>query len=197
MTSTSRITMMAAGVLAGALLAGGSYALGAGGSAKTISGCVVTRAHSGLSAGELLIANRCGRDERPISWNEQGRPGMPGAKGQTGSQGPPAASDWASVVGSPTPFTTAGQNISVQNGGAAGVTTVTPLAPCTNGAQAAEVVTPTPSAAGVQAGQTPVAYVELGSGSQNSFQVVTGYLSGGTFTADSEQFSVAVYCEQS
>ncbi len=46
-------------------------------------------------------------------------------------------------------------DIAVQNGGAAGVTTVTPLAPCTNGAQAAEVVTPTPAAAGVQAGQTP------------------------------------------
>ncbi len=41
---------------------------------------------------------------------------------------------------------------------------MTPQAPCANGAQAAEVVTPTPAASGLASGQAPVAYVELGFG---------------------------------
>jgi hypothetical protein len=45
MSRTPRIVQLAIAVLAGALLAGGGYAIAASNSTKTINGCVVKKSH--------------------------------------------------------------------------------------------------------------------------------------------------------
>ncbi len=188
MKPNSRILTLAVGVLAGALLAGGSYALGAGNSSKTISGCVVKSSH------ELLIENRCGRGESRLSWAQEGPRGLQGLQGKTGPQGPSAADAWAAITATPPTAFVSGQNITAQYDGV-GLFTVTPGGTCSSSANSAVIVTPTPSSVG--AGETPVAYVGLSGAPAGSFQVTTGYLSGGTFTANNVAFSVAVFCNQS
>lgn len=191
LNTSSRLLPVAAAAAAGALLAGGGYAIGAGGSGKTISGCVVTRSHAGLNAGELLIQNSCGRWERPIGWDVRGPQGV---QGPVGPAGPQAASAWGNVGGAPNSGGTL-HNITVQYDGSPGLYTVTELGVCPSGFTTAEVVSPTPPTAAVQAGQTPIAYVQVPQPG-NSFQVQTGYLSSGVFTPNDVNFSVAVYCQQ-
>ena len=89
MKTSSRLLQTSIALLAGVLLAGGSYALGSASSSKTISGCVVKSTH------QLLIQKRCGPGQSRLSWAQQGPQGV---QGSTGPQGPPAASAWARVV---------------------------------------------------------------------------------------------------
>jgi hypothetical protein len=188
MKPTPGILNIAVGVIAGALLAGGSYALGAGSSSKTITSCVVKKTH------ELLVQNRCGRGESRLTWSQQGPRGV---QGNTGPQGPPAASAWARIVpGASSAIVSDGENLSVQQDGN-GVFTLTAGAPCTSGTNPSEVVTPSFFQVGV--GGIPVAYVVNPNGPGTVFQVVTGTLSdAGTFTQNNGvNFSVAVFCHQS
>lgn len=111
MPITPRIAQLAAAVLAGALVGGGSYAIAANSSdAPTIHGCVVKTSHV------LLVQRRCTRSETSLTWNQRGpigptgaagtngapgATGATGATGPTGAQGPPgqnAVSEWE-VVG--------------------------------------------------------------------------------------------------
>ena len=136
MKPSSRLLTLAAGVLAGALLAGGSYALGSSSASKTITGCVVTKTHAGLNAGELLIQNRCGREEDRLSWSKQGPQGV---QGDTGPQGLPAAAAWASVAsGNVGTGVLGSENLSVRADGD-GVYTLTAGGPCISGSDPSEV----------------------------------------------------------
>jgi len=79
----ARATLVVAAGIVAALVAGGTYAVAAGGG--TIYACAKK------SNGALRIADRCGNGERSVSWNVQGPPGSQGAKGDTGPTGPTQA----------------------------------------------------------------------------------------------------------
>jgi hypothetical protein len=86
MKHPSRIAPLALAALAGALLAGGGYAL-ASSSTATISGCVT-------KSQQLLIRKRCAKGQTRIVWNKtgpQGKQGATGAQGLQGAQGPAGA----------------------------------------------------------------------------------------------------------
>ena len=187
MKTSSRLLQTSIALLAGVLLAGGSYALGSASSSKTISGCVVKSTH------QLLIQKRCGPGQSRLSWAQQGPQGV---QGSTGPQGPPAASAWARVVsGNGATMVAASENLSVQPDGN-GVYTLTAGGSCTSGSNPSEVVTP--SLGDVSTNGVPVAYVVTPNGPGNVFQVVTGSLNAaGTFTQANGDFSVAVFCKQS
>lgn len=83
-----RIGGLLAVAVAGALGAGGGWALGASSNA-VIRACAIKK------TGALRLANKChGRTERAVAWNQsgtpgpQGVPGSQGAKGDTGPAGP-------------------------------------------------------------------------------------------------------------
>jgi hypothetical protein len=118
MRHTSRIAQLALAALAGALLAGGGYAL-ASSSQTTITGCV-NQSH------QLLIEKRCRKGQSRLVWNQKGPQGKQGATGAqgpqgiqgptggTGAQGPAGTSPtiwWARV--SSTGAVVAGSNFSV------------------------------------------------------------------------------------
>ncbi len=185
MRTSSRFLQTAIALLAGALLAGGSYALGSAGSSRTISGCVVKSTH------QLLIQKRCGPGQSRLSWNQQGPQGV---QGHTGPQGPAAASAWARVVsGNGATIVTASQSVTVQADGD-GVYTLTTGGLCTSGSNPSEVITP--SLGDVSTNGVPVAYVVTPNGPGNVFQVVTGGINDGTFTQANGNFSVAVFCNR-
>ena len=119
MRHSSRIAQLALAAVAGALLAGGGYAL-ASSSTNTITGCVTKKSH------QLLIAKRCPKGQSRLEWNQkgpqgqqgatgaQGPQGAQGATGATGAQGPagtPATILWARVASSGS--VVAGSNFSV------------------------------------------------------------------------------------
>lgn len=187
MKPTSRFLQLLIALLVGGLLAGGSYALGSTSSNKTLSGCVVNSTH------ELLIQKRCGRGQSRLSWNQQGPQGVPG---NTGPQGPPAASAWARVLsGNGGTTVLDSENLSVQQEGD-GVYTLTASGPCTTGSDPSEVVTP--SFGDVSTNGFPVAYVVTPNGPASVFQIVIGSVTNtGTFTQANGDFSVAVFCHQS
>ncbi len=78
--STSRIAQLATAAAAGALIAGGGFALAAGGS-STIHGCVGTKSHV------LTVQAKCPRGTRKLLWSVQGPRGLTGATGATGASG--------------------------------------------------------------------------------------------------------------
>ncbi|MGO9753840.1 MAG: hypothetical protein ACLP22_20590 [Solirubrobacteraceae bacterium] len=186
MKPSSRFLQLLTALLVGALLAGGSYALGSTSSSKTVSGCVVNATH------ELLIQKRCGRGQSRLSWNKQGPQGVPG---NTGPQGPPAAAAWARVLsGNGGTVVQDSEDLSVQSDGD-GVYTLTAGGPCKSGSDPSEVVTP--SNGDVDTNGIPVAYVVTPNGPENIFQVVTGGISNtGAFTQGNVDFGVAVFCHQ-
>jgi hypothetical protein len=79
MKHPSRIAPLALAALAGALLAGGGYAL-ASSSTATISGCVSKNQ-------QLLIKKRCAKGQTRLVWNQKGPQGKQGATGAQGPQG--------------------------------------------------------------------------------------------------------------
>ena len=80
MTIHIRLTHLAIGIVAGALLAGGGYALAASRS-SVIHACVNNRTHA------LLVESRCGHGYRSLAWNQQGPAGPRGARGPVGAIG--------------------------------------------------------------------------------------------------------------
>ena len=182
MRPSSRPFQIALAVLVGALLAGGGYAIGAGGG-TTIHGCVT-------STHQLLIERRCGHGEARLVWNEQGPQGV---RGQTGAQGPPAAAAWATVLpGVSGPIVLDSDNLNVEQDGD-GVFTLTATASGCASGQDAEVVTPI--ATNVSTAGIPAAYVVKGGASPAVFEVVTGGIGTGGFVQGNVEFSVAVDCK--
>ena len=82
-----RGSLVVTGLVAGAALGGGGYALAAS-SAKTIHGCVSNKTHA------LTVQKRCAKGTKALSWNQvgprgaTGKTGATGATGATGQQGP-------------------------------------------------------------------------------------------------------------
>ena len=75
-----RLVQVGCGVAVGALVAGGGYAIAAGGG--SIHGCV-----SKSSSHALLIKSRCGRGQTPLVFAAQGPQGPRGRTGARGAQG--------------------------------------------------------------------------------------------------------------
>lgn len=75
-----RGSLIATGLVAGALLGGSGYALAASG-AKTIHGCVNSKTHA------LTVQKHCGKGTKNLSWNQVGPRGAPGKTGATGATG--------------------------------------------------------------------------------------------------------------
>lgn len=73
--------LLATGLVAGALIGGGGYALAASGG-KTIHGCVNNKTHA------LTVQKRCGKGTKGLSWNQVGPKGATGKTGPIGPQGP-------------------------------------------------------------------------------------------------------------
>ena len=206
MTRPSKIVQLAAAALAGALLAGGGYALAAS-STKTIHGC---ETKIGTTKHVLVVAKRCSRRQTSISWNQRGPEGATGRTGPTGPTGPagpagPAgapATDtvgaWAHIVENSTSATvTAGQNISVQRVSIGDINAVITGGPCLQNEQAI-LVTPEPIGSTV-AGDSPVAYADQGGEGNPSFALTFGTDHAGMFTPQDgvEDLNVAVYCQTS
>jgi hypothetical protein len=88
--STSRIAQLAAAVAAGAILAGGGFALAASGG-STIHGCVGDKSHT------LTVQSRCPKGTHRLIWDvrgPQGPAGPTGATGATGATGPAGTVPW-------------------------------------------------------------------------------------------------------
>ena len=206
MTHTPKIAQLVAAALAGALLAGGGYALAAS-STKTIHGC---ETKIGTTKHVLVVAKRCSRRQTSVSWNQRGPVGATGRTGATGPTGPmgpmgpmgPAGASatdavgaWAHIVENSTSATvTAGQNISVQRVSIGDINAVITGGPCLQNPQAI-LVTPEPIGSTV-AGDSPVAYADQPSEGNASFALMFGTDHAGTFTPQDgvEDLNVAVYC---
>lgn len=68
--------------------AGIATLVGGGGWALAASNSGVVHACASKRSGALKLARRCGKKERPVSWNVQGPQGKQGSQGAQGPQGP-------------------------------------------------------------------------------------------------------------
>ncbi len=116
MTFRIKLTHVLVGIVAGALLAGGGYAL-ASTQSRVIHACVSTKTR----AITVPANGRCSKGYVALEWNQQGQKGTAGAKGAAGANGAAgAAGTSASIsVGSVT-TEPAGSQASVTNSGTAG-----------------------------------------------------------------------------
>jgi hypothetical protein len=107
MTLRIKLSHLLLGLLVGALLAGGGYALATTRS-TVIHACVNSKTR-GLT---LPARGRCPRGSRQVSWNQRGPRGATGARGPAGASGSPATISVGSVTTEP-----AGTPASVTNAG--------------------------------------------------------------------------------
>ena len=96
-----------AGVVMGAVLAGGGYALAAS-RTTVIHACVNKKTHA------LTVTAKCAKGTTVLTWNQKGPAGAKGAKGATGAAGSPATVSVGSVATG-----AAGSQASVTNVGTA------------------------------------------------------------------------------
>ena len=204
MRARSTASTLLAGITVGALFIGGGYALGSGSQSTTITGCVVTRGHDGLSPGELLIRRRCSTGENKLTWSQQGPrgpqgvQGVQGVKGNPGQQGPAAASAWAYVNATPTPFLGAGQEHLRP------IRRVHRRLPGHAAGFDAHRRIDRRSGHPVASSRWPDRRTDPSCVRRNTatrpagctFEVFTGYMSSGVFTPGNVSFSVAVFCKQ-
>jgi hypothetical protein len=170
-----------------ALGAGGGYALAAN-KTKTITVCADKR------TGILHLHNRgkCKRTQMRVTWNQKGPQGSQGAQGPAGQPGTPAASAWAVVLTSGSVF--AGQGISVQHLSPGTYQLTVTAAACAQKTNAPVVtVNDANPPIGHGAAAFPTAWVNPVSGS-NVFDVFTGVVTSGSFTASDDQFDVMDQC---
>ncbi|MGH2859179.1 MAG: hypothetical protein ACRDMJ_17025 [Solirubrobacteraceae bacterium] len=185
MQAPPRIAQFAHVALAGALLAGGGYALASGGG-RTIHGCVVRHSH------ELLIQRRCSRGQSGLSWSQRGPAGPRGRTGATGPAGSQAVGAWGTISFTNPTASVSGENLAVSETGVGSAAVTVTGGPCAN--QASAVVATPETLPGTP---PPIAYVTNES-RIGSFGVTVGTLSGGTFAPqDGILVGVAVYCRGS
>ena len=189
MKHRSRIAPLALATLAGALAAGGGYAL-ASNPAPTIHGCV-TRSH------QLLVQKRCAKGQTKLVWNQQGAQGLQGVQGPQGARGVSGASDWTLIGTSPvSAIVVSGNGIAVARD-SVGVYTVTAGGSCAaqNGA-----ISVTPESGAITPGHVPEAVVVRDSNAQatlfSTFDVHIYDNDGGVLTPeDGITFDVIVSCQ--
>ncbi|MBV8217072.1 MAG: hypothetical protein JO325_01300 [Solirubrobacterales bacterium] len=166
--------------------AGGGYALAASKS-KTITVC----ADKGTGILHLKTRGKCKRGQTRVTWNQQGQQGAQGVQGVAGQPGAPAAAAWAHVLASGAVF--AGQGISIQHQGA-GSYELTLTAPvCAQQFNAPVVTVDDVPPSGQSAGAFPTAWVAAVNGA-NQFDVFTGAVVSGSFTATDREFYVVDEC---
>jgi hypothetical protein len=182
------VAHLAAGGLAGAVLATGGYALAS--SSSQIHSCVDK--HTTV----LHVQSRCGRGQNRLVWNQQGAPGKQGPRGatgsqgqqgQTGPQGPPAASAWAVVNADGS--IAGGHGITIQHFGG-GTYGARAGGVCSIGTPATVAVNP--DAAPLGPPQPPLAWAS--GGASADFTVNTGRLVSGTFTPIDLPFDITITC---
>ncbi len=167
--------------------AGGGYAVAAS-KTKTITVCADRR------TGILHLHNhgKCKRTQTRVTWNQKGPQGPQGAQGLVGQPGTPAASAWAVVLTSGSVF--AGQGISVQHLSSGTYQLTITAAACAQKTNAPVVtVNDANPPIGHAGGAFPTAWVNPVSGS-NVFDVFTGVVTSGAFTASDDQFDVIDQC---
>jgi hypothetical protein len=169
-----------------AIGAGGGYAF-ASSKKKTITVCADKK--TGLL--HLKTRGRCKRSQTRVTWNRQGPQGPQGVQGPAGQPGAPAAAAWAHVLPSGAVF--AGQGMSVQHV-SLGTYLLTITAPACAQELNAPVVTVNGAAPTNQAaGAFPAAWIG-GVNGVNQFDVFTGTVSSGAFSASDEEFYVLDEC---
>ena len=163
---------------------GGGYALAAS-NTKTITVC----ADKKTGVLHLKTRGKCKRSQTRVTWNQQG---PQGAQGPQGPQGPSAASAWAVVLASGAVF--AGEGVAIQHE-SPGTYELTITAPACAQRFNAPVVTVNDANPpnGLGAGAFPVAWVGAVNGS-SVFNVFTGVVSTGSFTATDHDFYVVDEC---
>ena len=86
-----KLSHLAVGVVAGAMLAGGGYAL-ATTQSGVIHACENNRTHA------LLVKKSCGKGYAALTWNQKGLKGASGVRGATGVSGAPGTAGAAATV---------------------------------------------------------------------------------------------------
>jgi len=173
--------------------AGGGYAVAAS-QTKTITVC----ADKKTGVLHLKDHGQCKSSQTRVSWNQQGlqgvqgAPGPQGVQGLQGAQGPASVSVWAKVADDGTRL--AGRGLSVQRM-SAGTYRVTITDPTCTAADNAPMVTvsDTNPPAGHSAGTFPVAWY-ADNGANQQFDVFTGVVAGGSFTATDHTFDIHDTC---
>jgi hypothetical protein len=92
MTLHIKLTHLAVGIVAGATLAGGGYAL-ATTQNSVIHACVNNRTHA------LLVERKCAKGYASLSWNQKGLKGASGTRGATGAAGATGTAGTAGAAG--------------------------------------------------------------------------------------------------
>lgn len=154
-------------------LGGGSYAIAASTSGKTIHGCVVK------GSGEMLIKARCGPGQKKLVWNQQGPPG----------RSPVTA--WAGVTAAG--FANPGHGISAKRV-STGVYNVTATPKACKKANDAPIVGVNAAILPLGSTKFPVAWLAHSGNGKNTFTVFTGVVAGGNFSPTDEPFNVQVPC---
>jgi hypothetical protein len=162
--------------------AGGGYALAAS-KTKTITVC----ADKKTGVLHLKTRGRCKRSQTRVTWNQQGPQGPQGVAGQPGA---PAAAAWAHVLASGAVF--AGEGISIQHQAVGSYQLTVTASACAQQSNA-PVITVDDSPPNSQGpGVFPVAWI--GAVGSNEFDVFTGAVSGGSFSAADHEFYVVDEC---
>ena len=169
--------------------ASGGYAMAATKS-KTITVC----ADKKTGVLHLKTHGRCSRKQTRVTWNQTGPQGATGIQGPAGAPGEPAVSVWANVANAGS--VVSGQGLSVQHL-SAGVYQVTiTAAACVQRPNAPVITVSDTNPPGGQpsgSGAFPMAWYESTGGNQ-VFNVFTGVVAGGAFTATDHAFTVMDTC---
>jgi hypothetical protein len=163
---------------------GGGYALAATTGSGTITAC------ASKNTGELFLRARghCAHGQTSVSWNRQGRQGVPGKTGPAGAA-PPSAWAIVSNAGQAEPS----DGISAQRLSAGTYRITVTAQACANKENAPTVtVSDVNPPNGQMAGAFPLAWIaDAGIG---PFTVYTGVVVNGTFTPTDHTFNVQDVC---
>ncbi len=169
-----------------ALGAGGGYAMAAT-KTQTITVC----ADKTTGVLHLKTRGRCKRGQTRVSWNQKGLQGPQGVQGASGQPGAPAAVAWAHVLGSGAVF--AGQGVAIQHLSAGTYQLTITGSACAQGLNAPVITVDDVPPGSQGAGAFPTAWVAAVN-SSNQFDVFTGIVASGSFSATDHEFYLVDEC---
>ena len=164
---------------------GGGYALAAS-KTKTITVC----ADKKTGVLHLKTRGKCKRSQTRVTWNQRGPQGVQGIQGLAGQPGAPAAAAWAHVLASGAVF--AGQGISIQHQGLGIYQLTVTASPCAQQSNAPVVTVDDAPPNSQGPGVFPTAWI--GAVGSSEFEVYTGAVSNGSFSAADREFYVVDEC---